>query len=72
MSEAVRAMLSGIRTVEDMIAAFSDEQQCRRLFEGMIPARAGNSQTPLVARTARAAIAKSSSGCNRSPNASNP
>jgi hypothetical protein len=31
MSEAVREVLSGIQTVEDMIAAFSDEQQCRRL-----------------------------------------
>ena len=36
MSEAVRTMLSGIRTVEDMIAAFGDGQQCRRLFEAMI------------------------------------
>lgn len=36
MSEAVCAKLAEIRTVEDMIAAFSDEQQCRLLFEGMI------------------------------------
>src|SRR6516225_2500133 len=36
MSEAVRAVLSGIQTVDDMIAAFSDEQQCRRLLEAMV------------------------------------
>jgi transposase-like protein len=36
MSEAVRAMLSGIRTVKDMVAAFSDEQQYRRLLEAMV------------------------------------
>lgn len=36
MSEEVRAMLSGIRTVAEMIAAFSDEQQCRRLLEAMV------------------------------------
>ncbi len=36
MSEAVRAVLSGIRTVKDMVAAFSDEQQCRRLLEAMV------------------------------------
>jgi hypothetical protein len=36
MSEAVRAVLSGIQTVEDMIVAFSDKQQCWRQFEGMI------------------------------------
>ena len=36
MLEAVRTVLGGIQTVEDMIAAFSDEQQCRRLFEAMV------------------------------------
>jgi hypothetical protein len=36
MSEVDYPVLSGIQTVEDMIAAFSDEQQCRRLFEAMV------------------------------------
>jgi hypothetical protein len=36
MSEAVRAVLSGIKTVDDMIVAFGNEQRCRRLFEEMI------------------------------------
>jgi hypothetical protein len=36
MSEVVYRVFSGIQTVEDMIAAFSDEQQCRRLFEAMV------------------------------------
>jgi transposase-like protein len=36
MSEAVRAVLSGIKTVDDMIVAFGNEQRCRRLFEAMI------------------------------------
>jgi transposase-like protein len=36
MSEAVRALLSEIKTVEEMIDAFADEQQCRRLVEEMI------------------------------------
>ena len=30
------AVLSGIQTVEDMVAAFSDEQQSRRLLEAMV------------------------------------
>jgi Transposase zinc-ribbon domain len=36
MSEMVRAVRSGIQTVEEMIAAFSDKQQCRRLLETMV------------------------------------
>jgi transposase-like protein len=36
MPEAVRAALSGIKTIDDMIVAFGNEQQCRRLFEEMI------------------------------------
>ena len=36
MWEAVGAVLSGIQTVEDMVAAFSDEQQSRRLLEAMV------------------------------------
>jgi len=36
MSDAVRAVLSEIKTVEDMIAAFADEQHCRRLIEEMV------------------------------------
>lgn len=31
MSETMLATLSNIRTVEDMIVAFEDEQHCRRL-----------------------------------------
>lgn len=30
------AALSNIRTVEEMIAAFGDEQHCRRLLESMV------------------------------------
>ncbi|MBM2716027.1 IS1595 family transposase, partial [Mesorhizobium caraganae] len=30
------AALSSIRTVEEMIAAFRDEQHCRRLLESMV------------------------------------
>lgn len=36
MSETMLATLSNIRTVEDMIVAFEDEQHCRRLLEGMV------------------------------------
>jgi transposase-like protein len=36
MLESVHAVLSGIKTVDDMIAAFGNEQRCRRLFEAMI------------------------------------
>jgi transposase-like protein len=36
MSEAVRAVLSGIQTVEEMIAVFGNEQQRGRLFEAMV------------------------------------
>ncbi len=36
MSETMLATLSNIRTVDDMVAAFQDEEQCRRLLEGMV------------------------------------
>lgn len=36
MSEMIVATLSNIRTVEDMIAAFRDEEHCRRLLESMV------------------------------------
>ena len=36
MPEMVRALLSGIQTVEEMVAAFRDEQHCRRLLEAMV------------------------------------
>lgn len=36
MSEMMLAKLSNIRTVEDMVAAFRDEEHCRHLLEGMI------------------------------------
>jgi hypothetical protein len=36
MSETMLATLSNIRTVEDMIAAFRDEEHCRRLLESMV------------------------------------
>jgi hypothetical protein len=33
---AVREALLGIRTVAEMIAAFADEERCRRLLEAMV------------------------------------
>jgi hypothetical protein len=36
MSEMMLATLSNIRTVEEMIAAFRDEEHCRRLLESMV------------------------------------
>src|SRR5271154_6115180 len=36
MTEALSAALSGIRTVEDMVGAFADEERCRRLVEAMV------------------------------------
>ncbi|TNM60130.1 IS1595 family transposase [Aliirhizobium smilacinae] len=36
MSETIPAVLSDIRTIDDMIAAFQDEEQCRRLLESMV------------------------------------
>lgn len=36
MSEAVLTTLSGIQTVEDMVAVFNDEGRCRRLLEAMV------------------------------------
>ena len=36
MSETVLAALTNIRTAEDMIVAFRDEEQCRRLLESMV------------------------------------
>lgn len=36
MPETTLATLSNIRTVQDMIAAFRDEEHCRRLLESMV------------------------------------
>lgn len=36
MSDVVRETLCGIRTIDDMVAAFSSERRCRRLFEAMV------------------------------------
>ena len=36
MSEVLLAILSGVRTVDDMVVAFSDEGRCRRLLESMV------------------------------------
>lgn len=36
MSETMLATLSNIRTVDDMVAAFRDEEHCRRLLESMV------------------------------------
>ena len=36
MSEAVLTALSTIQTVDDMVAAFNDEGQCRQLLEAMV------------------------------------
>ena len=36
MSETVLTILSRIQTVEDMVAAFSDERRCRPLLETMV------------------------------------
>jgi hypothetical protein len=36
MSEALRGVLSGIRTVAEMIGAFGDQDRCRRLLEAMV------------------------------------
>ena len=36
MSETLLATLSNIRTVEEMIVAFRDEEHCRRLLETMV------------------------------------
>ncbi|SCB29754.1 Transposase zinc-ribbon domain-containing protein [Rhizobium hainanense] len=36
MSEMIVATLSNLRTAEDMIAAFRDEEHCCRLLEGMV------------------------------------
>jgi transposase-like protein len=36
MTEALLAALSGIRTVEDMVDGFADEERCRRLLEAMV------------------------------------
>ena len=36
MSELVRSTLAGIKTVDDMVRAFGDEERCRRLMESMI------------------------------------
>jgi DNA-directed RNA polymerase subunit RPC12/RpoP len=36
MSDAVHMILSSIRTIDDMVKAFADEERCRRLLEAMI------------------------------------
>jgi hypothetical protein len=36
MAEPALATLSGIRTVEEMIDAFGDEERCRRLLEVLV------------------------------------
>lgn len=36
MSEMMLATLSNIRTVDDMVTAFRDEEHCRRLLESMV------------------------------------
>jgi hypothetical protein len=36
MSETMLAALTNVRTAEDMIVAFRDEEQCRRLLESMV------------------------------------
>ncbi len=36
MSDVVRATLCGIRTIDDMVAAFGNERRCQRLFEAMV------------------------------------
>jgi len=36
MPGEVREILAGINTVGDMVAAFRDEERCRRLLEAMI------------------------------------
>jgi transposase-like protein len=36
MLDAVQMTLSSIRTVDDMVAVFADEERCRRLLEAMI------------------------------------
>ncbi|ACM29264.1 IS1595 family transposase [Rhizobium rhizogenes] len=36
MSETMLAVLSNIRTIDDMVAAFREEEHCRRLLESMV------------------------------------
>lgn len=36
MSKAVRAMLTAIQTVDEMVVAFGDERQCRRVLEALV------------------------------------
>lgn len=36
MLELVRSTLAGVKTVDDMVRAFADEERCRRLMESMI------------------------------------
>lgn len=36
MTDAIREVLAGIATVGDMVAAFQDEERCRRLLEAMV------------------------------------
>ncbi len=41
MADGAREVLSGITTVGDMVAAFQDEDRCRRLLEAMVWPRGG-------------------------------
>jgi Transposase zinc-ribbon domain len=36
MIELPREVLAGIRTVDQMVAAFQDEERCRQLLEAMV------------------------------------
>lgn len=36
MPDEIHAVLSDIRTVEDMVTAFRDEEHCRRLLESLV------------------------------------
>jgi hypothetical protein len=36
MIELAREVLAGIRTVDQMVAAFQDEERCRQLLEAMV------------------------------------
>jgi hypothetical protein len=47
MSETMPASLANIRPTEDMIVAFRDQEQCRRLLESMA-GRRGEFALPVV------------------------
>ena len=42
MTGAMQEVLAGIATVRDMVAAFEDEDRCRRLLEAMVWAKGRN------------------------------